>query len=262
MRSRTRRSPSLSSEISAQQVGERGIEPGAPDGVRRRSRRRAAARCPPAAPRAAACSRSNMRWLCSRARCVLGHEPFAHEVETRRAQQVARRARVAWRAAGSSPLLPRRSRRPKSRVRPRRVTDAPRCAGRGVLEVMSLVDDHAPVRRQHRRVVPVVATRGARPRRPAAGGGSPPPRRPATRSRRAVEQEAVVVVRTLEPSAQVGLRRHLVPHVGARRRGQVGHGAVGGVLRPAHDHVELARAGLVEERGAAAAACSSRCRQT
>ena len=109
---------------------------------------------------------------------------------------------------------PFRSNRASSRRTARLLTWTPRWLRGDVLEVVRLVEHQPPVRRQHRRLLPVVLGLPDREvgreqvvvhhhhvglRRPAPGP----------------EQEAAVEVAALEPGAEVRLRAHLVPHLAA-----------------------------------------------
>ena len=106
--------------------------------------------------------------------------------------------------------------------------------GGHVLEMMSLVQDQSLVRRQHRRVLPVVRGLPDRQvgrqqvvvhhhdvglRRTAAGP----------------KQKAAIELGALEPGTEIRLGAHLVPHLRARADRQIAQGAVGGVTGPLRD---------------------------
>ncbi len=103
--------------------------------------------------------------------------------------------------------------------------------GGDVLEVMRLVEHDPLVRRQHRRFLPVVAGLAhleVGREQVMVHHHHVGLRRLAPRA----EHEAAVEVLALEPGTEVGLGAHLVPHLRARRRGQVAQRAIGGAAGP------------------------------
>ena len=120
--------------------------------------------------------------------------------------------------------------------------------GRGdVLQVMRFVEHQAAIGRQHGGLEPVV---GRDPHREIGreqvvvhhddvGLGGAAPR---------LEQEAALEVGTLEPRAQVRLRRDGVPYLRRRLVGQVREAAIAGARRPRGQGLELGSARVVEHR--------------
>ncbi len=119
--------------------------------------------------------------------------------------------------------------------------------GRHVFEMVGLVQHQPAIRRQHGGFLPVVR------RHPHGEIGrqqmvvhhddvsfrGAPPR---------LEQEAALEMGALEPRAQIGLRRHRVPHVAARLVGQVGERAVARPGGPRRQAVQLHPPLVFEQR--------------
>ncbi len=107
-----------------------------------------------------------------------------------------------------------------------------------VFEVMPLIQNQTTVRRQHRRLLPVIL---GLPNREVSreqvvvddhdvglGGTASSP-----------EEETAVEVLALEPSAEVGLRTDFIPYLGRGHDGKIAQGTVGGVTRPLGNGQEL-----------------------
>src|SRR5690348_14386251 len=118
--------------------------------------------------------------------------------------------------------------------------------GGRVLEMVALVHDEPGVRGEHRRFLPVVR------RAPYGDVGHEKMmiddddiglRRLATR----LVEKALLVQWALEPPAQIGLRRDLVPELRPRRRRQIAQRAVARSVGPGGDRVELVPETVVEE---------------
>ena len=116
-----------------------------------------------------------------------------------------------------------------------------------IFQMMSLVEHEARVRRQHRRIVPLLGGSAYGQirqeqmvidddhiglRRLPPGG----------------EEKALVEVRTLQPKTQIGLRRHFIPDVGLGRRGEVAQTPVTRARRPFGEPLHLSRRPRIEER--------------
>ena len=69
-----------------------------------------------------------------------------------------------------------------------------------------------------------------------------------------LEQKTLVVERALHAPAQIGLGRHFIPHLRARRCRQVGQRSILRFLRPLGDLLDIARPTIVEQRRS----CSAR----
>ncbi len=116
-----------------------------------------------------------------------------------------------------------------------------------VLEVVRLVEHQPAVRRQHRRLLPVVRRHAHR----EIGREQVVVHDDDVRLRGAaprLEQEAALEVRALEPGAEIGLRRHGVPDIGARLLRQIGERAVAGTRGPPAERVELDAPLVLEQR--------------
>ena len=114
---------------------------------------------------------------------------------------------------------------------------------------MAFIDDQSRVCRQHRCLFPIV--RGA----PHGDVGHEKvviddDHVCLCRLATCLVQEALVVQRTFEAHAQVGLRGHLIPQLWTRRRRQIAERAVGRALGPLDNGVQLVAQTVVEERGA------------
>jgi hypothetical protein len=111
---------------------------------------------------------------------------------------------------------------------------------------MSLVDDQTPIGRQHGGIRPVLRGAAHREIRQQQmmvhddhirlGGGAA-----------RLEDETLLEVRALHARAVVRLGGDFVPHLGARRRRQVGQRAVTRALGPGDERLHLARHAVIEQ---------------
>ena len=118
-----------------------------------------------------------------------------------------------------------------------------------IFEMMTFVDHQALVRRQHGRVLPVLRLTphgDVREQQVVIHHHYVGCRRLLPR----LEQKTLIVKRALHAPAQIRLGRHLIPHIRARRRGQVGQRAVLRFLRPLSDLLHVAGAAVIEQCGA------------
>ena len=119
--------------------------------------------------------------------------------------------------------------------------------GRNVFQVVRLVEHEAAIRREHRRLLPVVRRHAHREIRREqvmvhddyVGFGGPPAR---------LEQETTVEMGALEPRAEVRLGRHRIPHVGRGLVGEVRKRAVARASGPGGQRIELGAALVLEQR--------------
>jgi hypothetical protein len=117
---------------------------------------------------------------------------------------------------------------------------------RDILQVMPLVQHQPAVRRQDRRVLPVLL----RPAHRQVGGQQVVVHHHDVRLCRAparAEQEAAIEVRALHAAAQVGLRAHLFPHLRRRLVGEIRQRAIRAVRRPVGEGVKLLQALRLEQ---------------
>jgi hypothetical protein len=115
-----------------------------------------------------------------------------------------------------------------------------------ILQVVGFVQDEAPVRRQDRRLLPVVGSlthRQVGRKEMVVDHHHVRLRRPAARPK----QEAPVEVGTLEAGAQVRFRAHLVPDFSGRGHRQVTQCAVHRVARPFRNAKQLVELVLLQQ---------------
>ena len=118
---------------------------------------------------------------------------------------------------------------------------------RGVLEMVAFVDHEPCVRGQHRGLAPVLL----RTAHGEIGEQQVVVHHDHIRLRGGaarLEEEALLEVRALEAAAEIGLGRHLVPHLGARRHRQIAERAVRGAPGPRAQGLDLVEAPLLEHR--------------